>query len=98
MNRDNIRSPKQRFFRNQSSPPILFRLFTCQILAPRDDAHPERLSNFCDPRTDIAQSDDPERLTIQVITYRQLPAAASYGHVFGGKVAQERVDQCPSQF
>jgi hypothetical protein len=84
MNRHNIRLTKQRFLRNEAST-MFFGLFAGQILAPRNHAHPERMSDFCDQRTDIAAPDDSERLAMQIIAYRQLPAAASHGSVFSRK-------------
>src|SRR5712671_1310767 len=97
MNRENIRLAEQRFLRNEAST-VFFGLFGCQILAPRNHTHPERMSDFRYQRTDIAEPDNPERLAMQIIAYRQLPAAASHGSVFSRKITHECVDQCPSQF
>jgi hypothetical protein len=95
MNRHNIRLAKQRFLGNETST-MFFSLFGCQILAPRNHAHPERMSDFRDQRTDIAEPDNPERLAMQIIAYQRLPAAASHASVFSRKITHECVDQCPT--
>src|ERR1700674_685557 len=69
-----------------------------EILAPGDHLHTEGVADLCDRTADVAQTQDTERPSGQVITDRLLPSAAAQRRVLGDEIAGAAQDECPGQF
>src|SRR6516165_1053552 len=54
----------------------LLALLRCQILAPGDDLHPERLGDLGGARAELAEAEDAEGQTLQIHADRGLPRHA----------------------
>src|SRR5262245_12827848 len=54
----------------------LLALLRCQILAPGNDFHPERLGDLSGARAELAEAEDAEGQTLQIHADRRLPRHA----------------------
>ncbi|KPY50464.1 hypothetical protein ALO56_05267 [Pseudomonas viridiflava] len=69
----------------------------CQILAPGDDLHAERLTVAGNPLADTAQPQNAQRLAVQIAAQPDLPVTGAQCIGFGHQIASDAHDQRPGQ-
>jgi len=70
----------------------------CQVCAPRDDVHAERLADACHARADPAQTQHTQHGTAQLQADRRLPATGAHRTTLVDDPAARGKDQRPCQF
>jgi hypothetical protein len=75
----------------------LFGSVRCQVCAPRDDVHAERLPDACHSRADPAQTQHPQHGTAQLPADRRLPATGAHRKTLVDDPAARGEDQRPGQ-
>src|SRR5439155_26543392 len=63
--------------------------------APGDHFHAERESDSRHLRANVAEAENAERLTMETVAHRELPAAGAEVCVFQGDLARARKDESP---
>ncbi|KPB15898.1 Uncharacterized protein AC516_4620 [Pseudomonas amygdali pv. sesami] len=72
--------------------------FGCQILAPGNDLHAERLTVAGNPFADTAQPENAQGFAVQVAAQPDLPVARAQRVGLGHQIAGDAHDQRPGQF
>jgi len=67
-----------------------------EVLAPGDHLHAEREADSRNLRANVAEAENAERLTVETVAHRELPAAGPQMRVFQCDLTRARKDESPS--
>ena len=90
-------SPAEQFVFGHVDRTGFFRGFRCQVRAPRDDVHAERLAHPRHSRTDPAQTQHAQHRTAELPADRRLPATGTHRKTLVDDPASGGQDQRPGQ-
>src|SRR5271157_1910973 len=66
-----------------------------EVLTPGDYFHAEREADSRNLRADVAEAENAERLAVETVAHRELPAAGAQMCVFQGDLTRARKDESP---
>src|SRR6202035_2697760 len=89
-----IRAAEEFLLGDQSRSACLC-LVGREVLTPGDHFHAEREPDSRNLRANVAQAENAERLTVETVAHRELPAAGAQMCVFQCDLTRARKDESP---
>src|SRR5258707_5536824 len=94
VDRQDVRDAEESLLGAQPRSACL-RLVCREVLAPGDHFHAEREADSRNLRANVAEAENAERLTVETVAHRELPAAGAQMGVFQCDLTRARKDESP---
>src|SRR6266436_188759 len=94
VDRQDVSVPEE-FLLGDEPRSACFRLVHRKVLAPGDHVHAEREADSRNLRAHVAEAENAERLPVETVAYRELPAADAHMCVFQCDLTRARKDESP---
>src|ERR671919_2405473 len=94
VDRPDVSVPEEFLLGDQPRSACL-RLVCREILAPGDHFHAEREADSRNLRANVAEAENAERLTVETVSHRELPAAGPQMRVIQCDLTRARKDESP---